>query len=91
MKEFRTESGFAYQLDENIATDWDVLEALTKIVDSDTNYAETMKHTFALAKLLLGEDVELLKAHCMNVYGNKSVENMTSELVSLLTNSDAKN
>lgn len=74
----KTESGFAYEIDEEVMDDYDFLEILCKIDDGDT--ALTVK----MVDMLLGEkQKEELKNHLRTENGRVSAKKMLAEVMEI--------
>lgn len=74
----KTESGFAYEIDEEVMDDYDFLEILCKIDDGDT--ALTVK----MVDMLLGEkQKEELKKHLRTENGRVSAKKMLAEVMEI--------
>lgn len=74
----KTESGFAYEIDEEVMDDYDFLEILCKIDDGDT--ALTVK----MVDMLLGEkQKEELKNHLRTENGRVSAKRMLAEVMEI--------
>jgi hypothetical protein len=66
-----TESGFEYELDENVLDNWDLLEAIQRYQDG-----ETMAGTLMLRTLLGPEQTKRLRAFAMTESGTPSASKM---------------
>lgn len=74
----KTESGFTYEIDEEVMDDYDFLEILCKIDDGDT--ALTVK----MVDMLLGEkQKEELKNHLRTENGRVSAKKMLAEVMEI--------
>lgn len=74
----KTESGFVYEIDEEVMDDYDFLEILCKIDDGDT--ALTVK----MVDMLLGEkQKEELKNHLRTENGRVSAKKMLAEVMEI--------
>lgn len=74
----KTESGFAYEIDEEVMDDYDFLEILCKIDDGDT--ALTIK----MVDMLLGEkQKEELKNHLRTKKGRVSAKKLLAEVMEI--------
>lgn len=76
----KTQSGFEYQIDENIGDDYELLELMGKVKNGD------QLSIFALIDRILGpEQHNALKEHC-RVDGRVSTLKMNDEIVEIFLN-----
>ena len=82
-----TNSGFAFEIDEGIADDWDALELLNDITEGK------LGAIFAFGKILLGDaQLNALKAHVRGEGKRVSMQKMSTELMEIFSSiKDAKN
>lgn len=83
----KTKSGFAYELDEDVRDDWELLETLRK-VDAGDKFA-----TMDAAKQMLGEkQMVKLKDFCRSKSGRVSATKMVDTMSEILDSlNEAKN
>lgn len=80
-----TQTGFEYEIEDEVFDDWEIMELIEQIEDG--NPLATIK----LAKLLLGkEQYEQLKAHCTKD-GRVRSSLVMAEVKEIFDNSDVKN
>lgn len=82
-----TNSGFAFEIDEGIADDWDAIELLNDITEGK------LGALFAFGKLLLGdEQLNALKEHVRGEGKRVSMQSMSAEMMEIFTSlNNAKN
>lgn len=75
-----TASGFAYEIDDNVGDDYEVLELMAKVRKNDT-FA-----IFELIEKILGpEQKDRLKDHCRQPNGRVPISKINDEVVEILT------
>lgn len=75
-----TSTGFEAEINERALDDWEAMEAFEQM---DTNPGAVVK----LAKILLGDKYEALKAHVKEKYGYVSAKAVSKELEELMKGS----
>lgn len=87
MVEGKTKSDFAFEIDENVGDDWEILELLNDITTGD------LRALILFGKAILGkEQLESLKEHIRKECGRVSTKRMTEELMDIFSSiKDAKN
>lgn len=78
----KTESGFEFEITEEVLDDYELLEALHKADKGDVGY-----FTEAIDKLL-GEQVADLKRHVKETHGRVSMNAMFEEVMQIFNSSD---
>lgn len=74
----KTESGFDFEIDEEILDDYDFLELLCKIDEGETSL------TIKMVDMLLGEEQkEKLKNHVRNTSGRVSAKRLLAEVMEI--------
>ena len=77
----KTQSGFEYQINDNIGDDYELLELMGKVKDGD------QLAIFAMIDRILGPaQHKALKEHCRLEDGHVSTTRMNSEIVEIFTN-----
>lgn len=83
----QTESGFAFEIDEAVGDDWEILELLDGIAGND------IRAMIKFGNALLGKDqLGSLKEHLRQENGRVKTSDMSNELMEILSSiKDAKN
>lgn len=80
----KTKTGFKFEIDERLAEDWRLLEAIT-LADS-RNVTERVKGTTTVVDMLLGKNKNQLMEHIMKLHdGYVPTTALTDELASMLS------
>lgn len=83
----KTKSNFAFEIDENIGDDWEILEMLNDITTGD------LRALIQFGNAVLGkEQLTVLKEHIRKECGRVSTQRMSEELMDIFSSlKDAKN
>ena len=84
MIEGKTKSGFEFEIDERILTDWRLIDAIG--LSESTDASEQIRGVRDLAKLVLGEQADALKKHIADKNnGFIPVDKMTDAITEIIT------
>lgn len=82
--QIKTKSGFEFEFDEAVLKDWNVIEAIA-MADNKSNSTEQIRGIVNLAKILLGDELENLKAYIADKNeGHVPLDVMGAEVMSVL-------
>ena len=83
----KTKSGFTYSINDNLTDDWDFLESMANLSETNSSYAE-----IRVAEHLLDKDqLKKLKDHCKEEDGHISFKRMDEEIGEILAVIYSKN
>lgn len=82
--QIKTKSGFKFEFDKAVLNDWNVIEAIA-MADNNSNTTEQIRGIVNLSKILLGSDLEKLKAHIASKNdGHVPIEVMSADVMSII-------